>query len=91
MNKMTKITAQEARELAGPSVQDRVNDVYPLIRKAAERKEHKISLHGWWAHQGYGQTADWKKACELLAKDGFNTRFFYEELQFVNMYTIVSW
>jgi hypothetical protein len=88
---MSKITAQEARELAGPSVQERVNEVYPFIREAAERKERNITLHGWWANQGYGKTSDWKKACELLKADGFKVDFFYEELQFVNMYTVVSW
>lgn len=88
---MSKITAQEARKLAGPSVQERVNEVYMLIRSAAEKKKRSIMLHGWWADEGYGGTADYKQACKILEADGFKVSFFYEELQFVNMYTVVEW
>ncbi len=34
---MTKITASEARKLAGPTVQERVDEVYPLIREAQKK------------------------------------------------------
>lgn len=88
---MSKITAQEARELAGPTVQDRVDEVYPLIRKAAEEKKHEVQLHSWWADAGYSGTKDWKEACEILRKDGYTVEFFYAEYQFVSMYTVVKW
>ncbi len=89
---MTRITAQEARELAGPTVQERVDAVYPLIRKAAEEKKREVHLHGWWAHGGYsGDTPDWKQACDILRQDGYTVDFFYEERQFVDMYTVVKW
>jgi len=88
---MSKITAQEARKLAGPTVQERVDDVYPLIRSAAEKKKRSITLHDWWADQGYGGTEEYKQACKLLEADGFKVSFFYEERQFVNMYTVVEW
>ena len=88
---MNKITAKEARELAGPSVQDRVDEVYLLIREAAEKKLRKIYLHDWWKNQGYGGTKDYKQACAILRADGYTVEFFYEERQFVDMYTIVEW
>lgn len=88
---MSKITAQEARELAGPSVQERVNEVYPLIRSAAEEKKRRIVLHDWWADQGYLGSKDYKQACKILESDGYKVTFFYEERQFVDMYTIVEW
>jgi hypothetical protein len=89
---MSKITAQEARQLAGPSVQERVNEVYPLIREAAMKEERMVSLRdSFWVNEGYGRTASYIKACELLKADGYNVKFFYEERQFVDMYTIVSW
>lgn len=87
-----KITAEEARALSGPSVEDHVNEVYPAIRKAAEQKWREIRLHDdFWTQGGYSGTADWKRACDLLRADGFKVEFFYEERQFVNMYTKVSW
>jgi len=88
---MTKITAQQARELAGPTAQERVDEVYPLIRKAAEEKKRVVVLHEWWADAGYGGTKDWKEACDILRKDGYTVEFFYEERQFVDMYTVVKW
>ena len=88
---MSKITAQEARELAGPTVQERVNEVYPLIRAAAKEKKRRIVLHDWWAHQGYSDTKEYKQACKMLESDGYKVTFFYEERQFVDMYTIVEW
>ena len=88
---MIKITAAEARKLAGPTVQERVDEVYPLIREAAEKGKREIALHDWWANEGYSGTADYKQACMILEGDGYKVRFFYEECQFVNMYTIVEW
>lgn len=88
---MTKITAQEARKLAGPTVQERVDEVYPLIREAAENGQRSIALHGWWANEGYSGSADWKQACKILEDDGYQVKFFYEERQFVDMYTVVEW
>lgn len=89
---MSKITALEARKLAGLSVEDRVAEVYPQIRANAEKKLRNLRLHGeFWANEGYSGTKDWKDACDLLRKDGFTVEFFYEERQFVDMYTIVRW
>jgi hypothetical protein len=88
---MTKITAHEARELAGPTVQERVDAVYPLIRKAAEEKHRHVTLNAWWANSGYGGTKDYKQACDILRADGYTVEFFYEERQFVDMYTVVKW
>ena len=88
---MTKITAAEARRLAGPTVQERVDDVYPLIREAAEAGKRSITLHDWWANEGYSKTFEYKQACMILEGDGFKVEFFYEERQFVDMYTVVKW
>ena len=88
---MTKITAHEARELAGPTVQERVDAVYPLIRKAAEEKHRHVTLHDWWANEGYSRTKDYKQACDILCAGGYTVEFFYEERQFVDMYTVVKW
>jgi hypothetical protein len=87
---MTKITAYEARQLSGPTVQDRVDEVYPLIRKAAEEKRRHITLHDWWG-AGDAGAKDYKQACDILRADGYTVEFFCEERQFVDMYTVVKW
>jgi hypothetical protein len=87
----TKITAAEARKLAGPTVQERVDEVYPLIREAAEKGKRWINLHDWWADEGYRGSVEYKQACMILEGDGYTVKFFYEERQFVAMYTTVEW
>lgn len=87
-----KITAEEARKLSGPTVEERVNSVYALIRAATEKKQRKVHLHDdFWTYGGYDSTNEWKKAAAMLQEDGFKVKFYYNELQFVDMYTIVSW
>ena len=88
---MSKITASEARKLAGPTVQERVDEVYPLIREAAEKGKRSIDLHGWWADEGYRGSVEYKLACQILEGDGYKVKFFYAEFQFVSMYTTVEW
>lgn len=86
------ITANEARGLAGPSVQERVDMIEDTIRKAAENKKRSVALHdSFWVNEGYSQTNDYKQAVKILEGLGFKVRFFYEERQFVDMYTIVEW
>lgn len=89
---MSKITAAEARKIAGPTVQERVDEVYPLIREAAEKKLRQVRLHSpFWVNEGYSGTNEYKQACMILEGEGYQVRFFYEERQFVDMYTIVEW
>lgn len=89
---INKFTAAEARVLAGPSVEDHVNDALDSIKKAAEKKFRSTNLvSDFWVNEGYGRTEKYKKACKELENLGFTVEFFYEELQFVNMYTVVSW
>jgi hypothetical protein len=34
---------------------------------------------------------EYKQACQILEGDGYTVKFFYEERQFVAMYTTVEW
>ena len=89
---MTRITAAEARKLAGPTVQEQVDLVYPLIREAAEKGKRSITLHDdLWVNGAYKGTVEYKQAVKILEGDGYTVRFFYEERQFVDMYTVVAW
>jgi len=89
---MTKITAQEARELAGPTVQERVDAVYPVIREAATKGKRDIMLRDkFWADGGYSASKDWQQAVMILEGEGYKVGFYYNESQFVDMGTTVEW
>lgn len=87
-----RMTAAQARELAGPTIDERVDAALVDIRAAAEKNQREIALHGdFWVHGGYNSKPDYKAACAILEKLGYTVTFFYEERQFVNMYTVVKW
>lgn len=90
---MTKITAAEAREIAGPCIEDHLAEAYAEIRKAAEDKRREARLHSeFWTREGYSRTRNWIEAVDVLTKDGFVVDFFYRELSIaVDMYTVVKW
>lgn len=86
-----EITAKDARGLAGPTVEERVDDVLGKIKTEAKSGKRKLALHGWWANEGYKSSKDYKFAVSLLEERGFKVDFHYEERQFVDMYTVISW
>lgn len=92
------ITAEQAKKLAGPTLEEKVEALGAKIEELA--KQGKRCLYtGYqyrededlWIHGGYSNSEDWKKAKQLLESKGFKVSFFYEERQFVDMYTIISW
>ena len=90
------ITAKEARELAGPTFEERVKEqldhAYKQIQSAAEKKLRSVNLTTeFWTRGGYYFTKEYKSACDKLKELEFTVRFVYEERQFVNMYTVVEW
>ena len=83
------IDANEARKLTGPSPQDRVDALEPLIREAAAAKRCSIAVCGnFWAYHGKvgGYTADYKKAREILEGLGYKVLGQYSD-----DFTIVEW
>lgn len=87
------MTAKEARALAGvDDIQEEVDLVLVAIEKAAKEKKRRLDLHtDFWTSGGYSKTKDWQEACQRLKNLGFSVDFFYEERQFVNMFTKVTW
>lgn len=87
------MTAKEARTLAGvDDIQEEVEKVIVMITDAATKKEREIRLHeSFWTNGGYSRTPEWTEACARLLTLGYDVKFFYEERQFVNMYTVVKW
>jgi hypothetical protein len=88
-----KITAEEARALSISPIEIALDEAYEMIRAKAAAKGKKVALHGdFWVKQGYSETEDYKEACDILRKDGFNVEFYYNDSSyFVDMYTVVSW
>lgn len=91
-----RLTAAQAREIAGQTMEERVNIAVEGalidIRAAAEKKHRDVHLYGDpWVHGGYSDTPEYKAACKALRDLGYTVEFFYEERQFVNMYTVVKW
>lgn len=88
----TLITAEEARKLAGPTVEEVVSNVCACIRITAKEKKRRVVLRDdIWVHGGYSNTAEYQEAKRMLEDLGFVVKFHYEERQFVDMYTVVEW
>jgi hypothetical protein len=88
--------ASEARKLAGIgdelSAQEAVDRVLIQIKEAAKAGKRKLCLHEEpWVHGVYRNDPDVKLAYKILEGLGYEVKFHYEELQFVNMFTVVEW
>lgn len=96
------ITAAEARALAGVPDSEYVEAAVARLLdavKAAAPKGKRALRTGWehkedrdlWIEGGYSRTSNWKSAVSMLEKLGFKVRFYYQEGQFVDEYTLVEW
>lgn len=89
---VTAISVEEARQLAARPVEEALKYAYTAIRKAATEKKYEVNLTSdFWVYEGYNGTKSYAEARNALVDKGFTVEFFYEERQFVNMYTIVRW
>lgn len=85
-------TADDARKIAGPSMEDYIQGALDAIKASAQEKNHEISLrNSFWVNGGYSKTEAYKAATKVLEDLGFGVEFIYEERQFVDMYTKVTW
>ena len=96
---MNKLTAEQARELAGPTVEERVDKILVRIEELAKAKQRSLKT-GWdykedkklWIDEGYGQTENWRKAKKILTDLGYTVSFHYDDsCYFVDMYTVIKW
>lgn len=90
---MARLTAAEARKLAGPSAQDYVDAALALIEASAKAKCRSICLHGkFWVDEGYSKTPLYREACAELTRLGYDVSFYYHDGSIaVDMYTVVKW
>jgi len=88
-----QFTAKDARELAGPTIEERVDDVLIEIEKAARDKKRELRLYDdFWTKGSYYTKDDYLKACKLLEDLGYDIFLDYDDgCQFANVCTIVRW
>lgn len=86
------ITAQEARALAGPTIEELCEFFDSHIRAAAKKKERSVTVyHGQLENEAYGRTKRWKEFQAAMVKLGFEAELYYEERQFVAMRITIKW
>jgi alkylation response protein AidB-like acyl-CoA dehydrogenase len=86
------ITAQEAVEIAGATIQEMAEFFDKPIREAAAKKERSVTVyHGQLEKEAYGRTKRWEEFVAYMAKLGFVADFYYYEGQFVDMRITIKW
>jgi len=96
---MKLITAEEARNLAGPSLEDKIESLSKTIEALAKegrrscRTAYDHRLDGdLWEDGAYHKINEWKRAKEILEHHGYKVMFYYDcGGQFVDMYTLIEW
>lgn len=93
------LTAKEARDIAGPTVEEMVESLLESVKKNAEAKKRSLKT-GWehedhndfWQNEGYSRTKKWEEARKMLEKLGYKVSFYYNDsCQFVDVYTLIEW
>jgi len=86
------ISAKEARQISGPTIEEMCEFFDPHIRAAAEQKEKSVTVfHGQLENEAYSNTTIWKKFVEEMKKHGFDASLYYYEGQFVVMRITIHW
>lgn len=99
------LTAQQARELAGKTAQEYVDDLMPHIEKAARDKKREFATGNIdtqiWAHGAYDaryvrvethNTKIYKEAASILEQLGYTVDFYYRDCSMAaDIYTIIRW
>jgi hypothetical protein len=86
------LTAAEARKLSGLTPREHVELVLKNVEQLAKDGKRIYRVHDdFWVNGGYSKTTDYQEAVAILEELGYKVSFFYEERQFVNMYTVIEW
>jgi hypothetical protein len=88
-----RITADQAREYANLMLEEPLIEAYQAIQKAVSKGQKSVILRSdFWGSGGYNKTGPWLEACRILREeDGFEVNAHYEERQFVDIGTKISW
>jgi len=86
------ITAQQARELSGPTSEEYALFFEEKIKEAASKGLRSIcQYHGKLENEAYSNTQVWKNIIEYMKGLGYATSLHYEERQFVDMRINITW
>jgi len=89
------ITAQQARELAGPTAKDYLKFIDEKIRQAATDKKHEVFIrenpYASWLYKESDLSDEPRKAVQELRKLGFTVSLYYQENQFVDIALWIQW
>ena len=85
-------TAKDARALTKQTPEEMVEAADEAIKSAAMCGKYTIVLRGaQWSRPAYDNEPQWVAACKILTQRGFKVKMFYEERQFVDIGTEISW
>ena len=86
------ITAKEAIEISGPTIEEMAEFFDKPIREAAAKKERSITVHhGILENEAYGRTKRWQEFVAYMNKLGFVAELYYYEGQFVDTRITIKW
>ena len=94
------LTALEARQIAGETVEEKVASLLDSVKIAAEQKKrsldtkyvHKLDSDLWNAVGDNDMKMDQQRAYDILTKLGYDVYMAHMEYDFSNEdYTVVSW
>ena len=86
------ITAKEAKELSGPTIEEIAEFFDKPIRKAAAAKERSITVyHGQLEYEAFSNTKRWKEFVTYMTKLGFVAELYSDEGQLLGMRTTIKW
>jgi hypothetical protein len=95
MESNTMITAEQARELAGPTVEEYLKDISVYIEKAAKEQKREVIIRTQpYADWMYSESSAPEVAKQVLAelrKAGFTVEMYYDALQFVDLGMRIKW
>ena len=93
-----RYTANDAKRDAGPTLDEKIDAILDAIKLAANDRKRELKT-GWqykedkslWIDGGYSTSPDWLEATKVLTDLGYDVSFYYQEHQFVDMYTLIKW
>lgn len=89
------ITANEARQMAGPTALDYLKFIDSEIREAAQNKKREVFIrsnpYASWLYSPDKLEEEPKKVIKELKAYGYEVELYYRESQFVDMALWIKW
>lgn len=89
------ITAKEAKQISGPTMEDYLSEIEPKIKAAASSGGREVLIrsepYARWLYSESSLSGESKKAVDKLRELGYELSLYYKESQFVDMGLIIKW